>query len=217
MKTSPEPPKVSRPIHPLHIGIILVIIIVGIILFLFVLPGGMGTPRVGTGFTSQPMTPIPTTTGIFITPRVTYETRQTTVYATPTSAFTPSQKSSDSPITSDYQYTEQCYAAVVAKNYANAIVYCDKALAIDPSDEYALNNKGDALYGLGRFQEALSYYDKALNVNSLSAYAWLHRANALYSLNRYQESISAYETAFKLDPSLKNQYQSYYDYAKSVA
>ena len=43
--------------------------------------------------------------------------------------------------------------------------YFDKALAIDPNDQYALGDKGDALNGLGKYKEAITYFDKALTIN----------------------------------------------------
>ena len=40
------------------------------------------------------------------------------------------------------------------------IEYFDKALRIKPDDAVALNNKGSALYNLGKYNEAIEYFDK---------------------------------------------------------
>jgi hypothetical protein len=50
-------------------------------------------------------------------------------------------------------------------NYAEAITYFDKALAVDPNDKVALGNKGAALYNQGKYAEAITYYDRALAVD----------------------------------------------------
>ena len=41
----------------------------------------------------------------------------------------------------------------------------DRALAIDPSDTDALDNKGLALEDLDRTEEAIQYYDRALAID----------------------------------------------------
>jgi tetratricopeptide (TPR) repeat protein len=50
-------------------------------------------------------------------------------------------------------------------NYAQAVGYFDKALAINPNFTLALTNKGNSLDGLGRHKEAIALYDKALAIN----------------------------------------------------
>ncbi|MEK6833910.1 MAG: tetratricopeptide repeat protein, partial [Thermoproteota archaeon] len=45
------------------------------------------------------------------------------------------------------------------------IAYYDKALEIDPQYVTALNNKGNSLASLDRYQEAIAYYDKALEID----------------------------------------------------
>jgi tetratricopeptide (TPR) repeat protein len=45
------------------------------------------------------------------------------------------------------------------------MTYYDKALAIDPHNVNALNNKGAALYNLGNYTGAITYYDKALAID----------------------------------------------------
>ena len=67
-------------------------------------------------------------------------------------------------------------------NYTGAIVYYDKALAIDPRDKFALTNKGAALDGLGNHAEAIQYYDKALAIDPHFVLALNGKGWALYKL-----------------------------------
>ncbi len=50
-------------------------------------------------------------------------------------------------------------------NNTGAILYYDKALAIDPHYVLALANKGAVLGNLGNYTGAILYYDKALAIN----------------------------------------------------
>ena len=58
-------------------------------------------------------------------------------------------------------------------------------MAIDPSDENALYNKGLALANLGNPAEAIPYYDKALAVQPNDTYALNSKGLALNSLGNY--------------------------------
>ena len=77
------------------------------------------------------------------------------------------------------------------KKYEKAIECYDKALKINPNDTEALNNKGVALYRLGRHEEAIECYDRALEINPNDAEAWYNKGNVLYELRRYKEAVES--------------------------
>jgi uncharacterized membrane protein (UPF0127 family) len=64
-------------------------------------------------------------------------------------------------------------------NLTGAILYYDKALAIQPNDIYALTSKGLALDNLGNLTGAILYYDKALAIQPNDIYALDNKAAAL--------------------------------------
>jgi tetratricopeptide (TPR) repeat protein len=70
------------------------------------------------------------------------------------------------------------YSLATTEKPAAAIVYLDKALAIDPNNEIALSSKGNALDNLGNHTGAIQYYDKALAIdpNDKIALNGKHRA-----------------------------------------
>ena len=51
------------------------------------------------------------------------------------------------------------------EEYNDAISCYDKAIKIDPNFSQAWNNKGLALYDLGRYEEAIECFDKALELD----------------------------------------------------
>jgi tetratricopeptide (TPR) repeat protein len=63
--------------------------------------------------------------------------------------------------------------------YNESIVYFDKALAIDPDNTSALNNKGLALAKLGEYNESIAYFDKALAIDPTDAYSLNNKKSTL--------------------------------------
>jgi tetratricopeptide (TPR) repeat protein len=55
--------------------------------------------------------------------------------------------------------------------FQEAIVWYDKALAIDPKNVDVLTAKGLTLYNLQKYQEAIVWIDKALAIDPDNAYA----------------------------------------------
>ena len=63
-----------------------------------------------------------------------------------------------------------------------SIAYFDKALAVDPDNTAALNNKGLALAKLGEYDESIAYFDKALAVDPNDAYSLNNKKSTLEEL-----------------------------------
>lgn len=88
-----------------------------------------------------------------------------------------------------------------------AVVCYEKALELDPSDEWALNNIGAILQKEGKWKDALIYYEKAYEASELNGepnnlilhnLAWAHyhcknydKAMALYQQLAHDESDNA--------------------------
>jgi hypothetical protein len=66
--------------------------------------------------------------------------------------------------------------------YDESIAYFDKALAVDPDNTAALNNKGLALAKLGEYDESIAYFDKALAVDPNDAYSLNNKKSTLEEL-----------------------------------
>lgn len=81
--------------------------------------------------------------------------------------------------------------------YKESIVYCEKALNIDPQDYVALYDKGRALGYLELYDEAITCYDKVLEINSKYDDVWGSKGSALYYLGEYQEAILCFNKALE--------------------
>ncbi len=83
--------------------------------------------------------------------------------------------------------------------YAEVVVMCDRALALDPNSIPAWFAKSHALLYLKRYEEALSACDRWLTLNPTDATALINKGNALRYLKRYEEAFAVYDRALTLD------------------
>jgi tetratricopeptide (TPR) repeat protein len=84
--------------------------------------------------------------------------------------------------------------------FDEALVICDRALALRPADPEAHYYRGNALRGLGRPAEAVASYDRALALRPAFAEALNNRGNALQSLDRLDEALASYDQSLALRP-----------------
>ncbi len=81
-----------------------------------------------------------------------------------------------------------------------AIASYDKAIEINPDDDYAWNNRGVALGNLGKYEKEIASYEKAIEINPDYDYAWYNRGVALGNLGKYEKAIASYEKAIEINP-----------------
>jgi len=82
--------------------------------------------------------------------------------------------------------------------------YYEKALSVDPKDEKAIFNLGDALYRQEKYAEAAEQFEMATaaieNVEE-RAKAWHNYGNSMLQAGDFQKSVNAFKNALKADPS----------------
>ena len=100
------------------------------------------------------------------------------------------------------------------KSNAMATVCYEKALELDPSDEWALNNVGVMLQKEGKWKEALSYYEKAYEASKASgeANSWiLHNLAWAYCLcKNYNKAKVLYQQLVNDEEYVRD--SVYYDF-----
>ena len=62
--------------------------------------------------------------------------------------------------------------------------------------------KGDALCGMGNYNEAIEAYDEALKLNPKLVMAWNDKAWVLNSQGKYDEALKACDEALRVNPNL---------------
>ena len=95
-----------------------------------------------------------------------------------------------------------CDRLMRAQDYAGALEAADRALALHPGLAVALNNRGNALNGLGRHKEALAAFTAALVRWPMDPAVRANMAAALHGLGRLPDALAQLDRAIWLDPTL---------------
>ena len=83
-----------------------------------------------------------------------------------------------------------------------------RALQIDPDSAIALNNCGNALLELKRYEEALGSYDRALALQPDYADALCNRGAVLHELGRYHEALASCEASIAAESGYAEAYSN---------
>jgi len=105
----------------------------------------------------------------------------------------------------------QLLATIAAqkKNSLESIKLFERALNIHPDCPGVLNNYGNALSELKRYEEALASYDRAIAEKPDYADAYNNRGVTLKKLKRYDEALLSYEKLIDLQPGYADVYYNY--------
>lgn len=90
---------------------------------------------------------------------------------------------------------------VAARNLEAAITCFDRAIQLDPANDYAWGGKALALDYMKRYENALECYNKALECNQDNAITWHNRGLTLASLKMLRESVESFEKALEINPN----------------
>jgi tetratricopeptide (TPR) repeat protein len=95
-------------------------------------------------------------------------------------------------------------------NHSGAILYYDKALALDPHDVDALNNKGLALGLLGNHTGAIEYFDKVLDIDPHDVSALTGKGVSLNGVRNYSDAIEYFDKALAVEQGYVKGTQQYW-------
>ncbi len=103
---------------------------------------------------------------------------------------------------SDYSYwARACETQLAARNYAEAVQACDRAIALDPTDPRAWLGRAAASLALEDYSGALLAYERVARLDGTSSEAFAGQCESHYLLEQYRAAIAACSTALQLDRS----------------
>ena len=90
-------------------------------------------------------------------------------------------------------------AKIEMEKFAEAIVDCEQALALNPNYADAWSKKGLALYDLDQYAPALAASIRAVTLNANDASAWYIRGICLEEMGKSEEAEIAYAKSLELE------------------
>lgn len=94
-----------------------------------------------------------------------------------------------------------CWGYLLIGEYKIANYYGDLALEIEPNEAIEYSNKGNALFGLDKYDEALKFYETGYAIDKNEKLILWGMGNCFYELERYEEAIVSFREYAKLDPA----------------
>lgn len=79
-----------------------------------------------------------------------------------------------------------------------SLEYLDKAIELEPKNDYYWHRKAELLYFLERYEEALESYDKLIELDPEFSYYWKYKGNCLFALDKDEEAEKCFEKANSL-------------------
>jgi len=83
-------------------------------------------------------------------------------------------------------------------DYMKALDLLNKAIELNPDDAIDYNNRGTALYKLGRYQRAIEDFNRAIHLDPNDTYAYNNRGNAYYDLGKRKRACDDWRKVCEL-------------------
>ncbi len=80
-------------------------------------------------------------------------------------------------------------------DHMKALDLLNRAIELNPNDAINYNNRGVALYKLGRYQQAIKDFNRAIHLDPNDLYAYNNRGNAYYELGKKNRAYDDWRKA----------------------
>jgi tetratricopeptide (TPR) repeat protein len=94
------------------------------------------------------------------------------------------------------------------EEYTAAINAFTRAIELDPKLAEAFNDRGNAYFQIGEFEQAMIDYNRAVELKPDFALAHLNTGNVYHEMGDSEQAIAAYTLALELDPELALAYNN---------
>lgn len=97
-------------------------------------------------------------------------------------------------------YSIRCAEYNGKREYDRAIQDCTQAIRLNPSDDFAFNNRGIAFTVKGQYDQALRDFDEMIRLNPKHAQTFYNRGFIYVTRGQYDRGIQDYNQAIQLNP-----------------
>jgi len=80
-------------------------------------------------------------------------------------------------------------------DHMKALDLLNRAIELNPNDAINYNNRGVALYKLGRYQQAIKDFNRAIHLNPNDSYAYNNRGNVYHELEKKNRACNDWRKA----------------------
>ena len=84
-------------------------------------------------------------------------------------------------------------------NHPSSVTYLSDAISLNPENQFAYLNRGDAYYCLKQYEKAIEDYNKTIELDPENVIAYGRRGDAYGRLKQYESAIMNYAKAIDLD------------------
>jgi tetratricopeptide (TPR) repeat protein len=89
---------------------------------------------------------------------------------------------------------------IIKENFVTAIEHCDRAIACNPHDGAAFNDRALCMIELGIIDEAMPFFDRGIAVEPDYATIYHNKGWLLNNIGRHTEAIRCFHKALELEP-----------------
>jgi tetratricopeptide (TPR) repeat protein len=100
----------------------------------------------------------------------------------------------------DEEWVHEAWTLNGLGQHDEAVVACERAIQLNPSNANAYGNMGWALAGLRRYEDAVVACNRAISLGTRDPNTYSNMSWALNALNRHEEALAASNEAIRLDP-----------------
>ena len=83
--------------------------------------------------------------------------------------------------------------------YEEALISLERAIELEPFTAWYWNEKGNALFYLGKYEDALEAKNESIKLNPTLYFTWYDRAIVLNSMGRYDEALDSVNKSIDLN------------------
>ena len=98
-------------------------------------------------------------------------------------------------------YKQRGEAYRLMERYDDALADFNRAIELDPSDDWAIGSRGQTYRAMERYDDALADFNRAIELDTIRVWIVAERSYIYELMERYEDALADFNRAIELDPS----------------